>query len=183
MESKVKKTLSLLYELCRHAQLDTGIVEVSANIRRCICKDADINITNFSKHMNVLKEAGLIKDRGDCSYLVNPQAFWGSNPKQEDCTFYVEFGIKRSIEAKEAAIPEYLKINAILTDCVETIHSQSLSTRTKSCPCVGSRTPRKVKKIDTILADGINTTMKNTYVARLSRVMPQHSNKKRSNNE
>ena len=140
-----QKTLSLLYELCRHAQLDIGIVEVSANIRRCICKDADINITNFSKHMNVLKEAGLIKDRGGCSYLVNPQAFWGSNPKQEDCTFYVEFGIKRSIEAKEAAIPEYLKTNAILTDCVETIHSQSLSTRTKPCPCAGSRTQRKVK--------------------------------------
>ena len=57
------------------------------------------------------------------------------------------------------------------------------STRTNSCPCVGSRTLRKVKTIDTILADGINITMKNTYVARLSRVMPQHSNKKRSNNE
>lgn len=53
------------------------------------------------------------------------------------------------------------------------------STRTKSCPCVGSRTPRKVKKIDTILTDGINTTMKNTYVARLSREVPQYSNKKK----
>lgn len=38
-----QKTLSLLYELCRHAQPDTGIVEVSANIRQY----ADINITNF----------------------------------------------------------------------------------------------------------------------------------------
>lgn len=72
-----------------------------------------------------------------------------------------------------------MEINAILTDCVETIHSQSLSTRTKPCPCV----PAQGKKIDTILTDGINTTMKNTYVARLSRLMPQHPNKKRSNNK
>ena len=89
-----QKTLSLLYELCRHAQPGTGIVEVSANIRRCICNDADINITNFSKHMKILKEVGLIKDRGGCSYIINPQAFWKGNPKQEDCTFYIEFGIK-----------------------------------------------------------------------------------------
>lgn len=96
-----QKTLSLFYELCRHAQPSTGIVEVSANIRRCICKDADINITNFSKHMKVLKEAELIKDRGGCSYLINPRAFWKGNPKQEDCTFYIEFGIKGSTKAKE----------------------------------------------------------------------------------
>lgn len=93
-----QKTLSLLYELCRHAQPDTGIVEVSANIRRY----ADINITNFSKHMKILKEVGLIKDRGGCSYLINPRAFWKGNPKQEDCTFYVEFRIKGSAETKEA---------------------------------------------------------------------------------
>lgn len=30
------------------------------------------------------------------------------------------------------------------------------------CPCVGNRTPRKVEIADTILADGISTTMKNT---------------------
>lgn len=90
-----QKTLSLFYEP------STGIVEVSANIRRCICKDADINITNFSKHMKVLKEAELIKDRGGCSYLINPRAFWKGNPKQEDCTFYIEFGIKGSTKAKE----------------------------------------------------------------------------------
>jgi DNA-binding transcriptional ArsR family regulator len=89
-----QKTLSLLCELCRHAQPDTGIVEVSANIRRRICNDADINITNFSKHMKVLKEAELIKDRGGCSYLINPRAFWKGSSKHEDCTFYVEFGIK-----------------------------------------------------------------------------------------
>lgn len=89
-----QKTLLILYELCRHAQPDTGIVEVSANIRRRICNDADINITNFSKHMKVLKEAELIKDRGGCSYLINPRAFWKGNPKHEDCTFYIEFGIK-----------------------------------------------------------------------------------------
>lgn len=53
--------------------------------------------------MKILKEAGLIKDRGGCSYLINPRAFWEGNPKQEDCTFYVEFGIKGSTEAKEAA--------------------------------------------------------------------------------
>ena len=89
-----QKTLLILYELCRHAQPDTGIVEVSANIRRRICNDADINITNFSKHMKVLKEAELIKDRCGCSYLINPRAFWKGNPKHEDCTFYIEFGIK-----------------------------------------------------------------------------------------
>ena len=89
-----QKTLLILYELCRHAQPDTGIVEVSANIRRRICNDADINITNFSKHMKVLKEAELIKDRGGYSYLINPRAFWKGNPKHEDCTFYIEFGIK-----------------------------------------------------------------------------------------
>lgn len=41
-----------------------------------------------------------------------------------------------------------------------------LSLRRESNPAQG-------KKIDTILADCINTTMKNTYVALLSRVMPQ----------
>ena len=96
---KSKKTLSLLHELCKHAQFNTGIVEVSANVRRTVCKDADVNITNFSKHINVLKEAGLIKDRGGCSYIINPQAIWKGDLKQrdkmlKDRTFYIEFGIK-----------------------------------------------------------------------------------------
>lgn len=53
-----------------------------------------MRITNFSKHMKVLKEVELIKDCGGCSYLINPRAFWKGNPKHEDCTFYIEFGIK-----------------------------------------------------------------------------------------
>lgn len=52
---KSKKTLSLLHELCKHAQFNTGIVEVSANVRRTVA-----DITNFSKHINILKEAGLM---------------------------------------------------------------------------------------------------------------------------
>lgn len=33
---KSQKTLSLLHELCKHAQFNTGIVEVSANVRRTV---------------------------------------------------------------------------------------------------------------------------------------------------
>lgn len=96
---KSQKTMSLFHELCKHAQFNTGIVEVSTNVRRTVCKDADVNITNFSKHINILKEAGLIKDRGGCSYIINPQAIWKGDLKQrdkmlKDHTFYIEFGIK-----------------------------------------------------------------------------------------
>lgn len=96
---KSKKTIDLLSELCKHAQFNTGIIEVSTNIRRKVCQDADVNLSNFSKHINVLKNAGLLSDRGGGSYLINPQVFWKGDLKErekllKDKNFYIEFGFE-----------------------------------------------------------------------------------------
>lgn len=51
--------------------------------------------------MKKLEEVDLVRKVSGGVYFINPLAIW-----------------KGSTEAREFAIPEYLKINAILTDCV-----------------------------------------------------------------
>lgn len=106
---KIKSANSskLIFALCDVLEKNTGAILLPSGIRKKICESLEINASNFSKYMKELENVDVIRKVANGVYFMNPLFIW-----------------KGSTEAREAAIPEYLKINAILTDCVETIHSQ-----------------------------------------------------------
>lgn len=84
---------------------DTGKIILPPAYKKEVCRMAEIKDKSFSRCMKKLEEVDLVRKVVNGVYFINPLAVW-------------------STETREFAIPEYLKINAIFTDCVETIHSQ-----------------------------------------------------------
>lgn len=66
---------NVLNELCKRAEFNTGIVNMSQKIRDAICTEFGISKTQLSNSLKALREDDLISlDRGE--YKVNPQIFW-----------------------------------------------------------------------------------------------------------
>lgn len=77
------KDRELLEEFCKLAEFDTGVINLSAALRTDICDKLSINPSNFSKHIRVLKDNGLITgDRG--KYNINPKIFWKGSLKSRE---------------------------------------------------------------------------------------------------
>jgi len=71
----------LIVKLCELAEFNTGSVSISTGKRQEICKELNINTTNFSKYIKRLKDKKLITgDKGE--YLINPGIFWKGDRRE-----------------------------------------------------------------------------------------------------
>ena len=100
-------TIKFLIALLDKVEENTGRILLPPAYKKEVCRMAEIKEGSFSRCMKKLEDVDLVRKVSGGVYFINPLAVW-----------------KGSTEAREFAIPEYLKINAIFTDCVETIHSQ-----------------------------------------------------------
>lgn len=100
-------TVKFFIALLDKVEEDTGKIILPPAYKKEVCRMAEIKDKSFSRCMKKLEEVDLVRKVVNGVYFINPLAVW-----------------KGSTETREFAIPEYLKINAIFTDCVETIHSQ-----------------------------------------------------------
>lgn len=65
----------LLIWMCQHADYNTGIVNLSAAIRKKICVDLNTTNSTISNSIKSLKELKLISGEGG-TFQINPQVFW-----------------------------------------------------------------------------------------------------------
>ena len=96
-------TIKFLIALLDKVEENTGRILLPPAYKKEVCRMAEIKEGSFSRCMKKLEEVDLVRKVSGGVYFINPLAVWKGST--------------------EAAIPEYLKINAILTDCVESIQS------------------------------------------------------------
>lgn len=95
-------TVKFFIALLDKVEKDTGKIILPPAYKKEVCRMAEIKDKSFSRCMKKLEEVDLVRKVANGVYFINPLAVW-----------------KGSTETREFAIPEYLKINAIFTDCVE----------------------------------------------------------------
>ena len=100
-------TIKFLIALLDKVEENTGRILLPPACKKEVCRMAEIKEGSFSRCMKKLEEVDLVRKVSGGVYFINPLAIW-----------------KGSTKTREFAISEYLKINAIFADCVETIHSQ-----------------------------------------------------------
>lgn len=97
---KSAKTLFLLTELCCRANYDTGRIDLTTKVRKEISEKIQLGLSNFSKHIRILLDLGVITGSGG-TYYINPEIFWkGSLQKRQELLdkgyeFYAEFGFRK----------------------------------------------------------------------------------------
>lgn len=95
-------TVKFFIALLDKVEEDTGKIILPPTYKKEVCRIAEIKDKSFSRYMKKLEEVDLVRKVANGVYFINPLAVW-----------------KGSTKTREFAIPEYLKINAIFTDCVE----------------------------------------------------------------
>ena len=100
-------TVKFFIALLDKVEEDTGKIILPPAYKKEVCRMAEIKDKSFSRCMKKLEEVDLVRKVVNGVYFINPLAVW-----------------KGSTETREFAIHEYLKINDIITDCVEKIHSK-----------------------------------------------------------
>ena len=72
--------IKLMACMCTKADFNTGLVRMSTSMRREICSEAGISLTNINKNLKRLSDVGLlILKEGD--YVINPTVFWKGTMK------------------------------------------------------------------------------------------------------
>lgn len=67
--------IKLLSKLCKEAQFNTGVINISTAFRIQLCKELNTTTQNISNSIKRLKDKSLITgERGQ--YIINPLVFW-----------------------------------------------------------------------------------------------------------
>lgn len=88
----------LLTWMCEHAEFNTGVVLLPANVRKEISSKLGVTNNTITNGLKTLKTLGLISgERGE--FTINPQIFWKGDLKaRRELLAKNEFKIKFSID-------------------------------------------------------------------------------------
>lgn len=90
----------VIISLCCNAQYNTGVIHLSAELRKSIMENTGLSTQSFSNSIYRLKTLGLI-DGGRGSYTINPEIFWiGDRDARMKILKDGDFTIKFSVDGE-----------------------------------------------------------------------------------